>query len=128
MDVKIKVGTREIAFSIGITAILCIIMAVVGFAITGTLQGGAVGFVLPILAYVSALFAVVPFAGIWLYDIVYNLLINWLLGATGLSATFAIPQLVFFWLYLISAVFICVIMSFVAAVFIVGLIAAVASR
>jgi len=125
---EIKIGKREFAVSISLTAILCAVMAIIGYAITGIPQGAAVGFVLPVFAYISAIFGLIPFAGIAVYPIVYNMLVNWIMGATGLGATFAVPQLVFFWLYGITAVILCIATSLVAAIFVIGVIAAIASR
>jgi len=127
-DFKIKIGKREVAVSFSLTAMLCIIMAIIGYAITGTLQGAAVGFVLPVFALVSSIFGLIPFAGIYFYGTVYNLLVNWLLEATGLSATFAVPQLVFFWLYAFLAVILCIVTSLIAAIFVIGILAAIAKR
>lgn len=128
MKIKIHIGKREFGISLGLTTLLALVFALVGYIITGTLQGAAVGLVMPIMAMILVFFGLIPFVGWYFFDMFYNMFMNWMLDTTGLAATFAVPQFIIWLIYMILAVILSVAITIIAIIFIIGIIAAIANR
>jgi hypothetical protein len=116
--------------SFGLTFLLLVIFGLVGGIIGGWL-GLFVGILMVLMTSVISWIGLVPFGGIPLYIMFYNIFMDWLYTIApsmgSLLAQDALPRIILYWIFFIMTGIVCVIMSAFAVIIIIGGIAAVLS-
>ena len=133
LDTKVdKQTTKAYGYtSWSITFLLCLVFGIIG-AIVGGWTGLGVGVVMVLMCSVISYAGIVPFGGIPLYIMFYNMFMDWLYSVVPQMGVFlapdALPRVVLFWVFGILAGIACVIMSFVLVVIIIAGLAALLTR